>query len=336
MVNINTQRTVLITGCAGLIGNNFARFLLNKNYKVVGIDNLTGGFIDLLPVDENFIFYKLDLDSQTKIREIVEKHKPEVVYHFAAYAAEGLSPFIRYFNYKNNVLASASIINACIQNQTKIVFASSMAVYGTQNPPFTEIMNCLPDDPYGVAKLSIEHDLRCAGNQFNLRYSIIRPHNVIGLFQNIWDKYRNVLGIYVHNAISGKPLMIFGDGEQTRAFSDVKFILEPLEKLILQGDFQTYNIGSDRVVTINELARIVKKVSQEFNFSPKIQYVEKRHEVMHAYSDHNKAKSELNFADDTQVEEVTRQVFEWALEQPKRKILDMKYEIDKDLYTYWR
>ena len=127
-------------------------------------------------------------------------HKPDVVFHFAAYAAEGLSPFIRNFNYRNNLLCSANLINACITYDAKIIFTSSMAVYGNQETPFTEDLRPKPIDPYGIAKYSVEQDLAVSAEQFGLRYSIIRPHNVIGIYQNIWDKYRNVIGIYSQSA----------------------------------------------------------------------------------------------------------------------------------------
>jgi UDP-glucose 4-epimerase len=181
------MKKILITGCAGLIGANFSRYLLERGYFVIGIDNFFGGYEDFLPSSDNFIFYKKNLESDD-IKDIFDLHSIDCVFHFAAYAAEGLSPFIRKFNYVNNVLSSVSLINECIERDIKIVFTSSMAVYGNQPAPFTEDMIPAPIDPYGIAKFSIEQDLKCASEQFGLKYNIVRPHNVLGIYQNIWDK----------------------------------------------------------------------------------------------------------------------------------------------------
>ena len=101
------------------------------------------------------------------------------MFHFAAYAAEGLSPFIRNFNYRNNVIASANIINYCVNNNCKLIFTSSMAVYGDQDAPFTERMTPKPIDPYGIAKYAIEMDIQQASHQFGLKYNkaLVCPEN---------------------------------------------------------------------------------------------------------------------------------------------------------------
>ena len=214
---------IFVTGCAGLLGSNYCRHLLENGHEVVGIDNLSGGYKAFVPKGENFTFVKLNLENRKKVVELFDEHKPEVLIHFAAYAAEGLSPFIRNFNYRNNLICSANLINECIKNDTKMIFTSSMAVYGEQEPPFTEDKRPQPIDPYGVAKYAVECDLRLAHEQFGLRYNIVRPHNVLGVYQNIWDKYRNVIGIFIRKTLNGQPILVYGDGEQTRAFSDIKY-----------------------------------------------------------------------------------------------------------------
>lgn len=128
------NESIVITGVAGLIGSRMADWLLSNfpGYEVVGIDNLSGGYIE--NIDSRITFYNTDCAS-AEIRLIFERHQPKLVYHFAAYAAEGLSPFIRKFNYQNNLLATANIINESIrQNVERLVFTSSMAVYGAGNP----------------------------------------------------------------------------------------------------------------------------------------------------------------------------------------------------------
>lgn len=326
---------ILITGVAGLLGNHFCRYLLDKNYQIIGIDDFSGGYKDLLPVNENFIFYNKTLGEED-ISDIFNLHKPDVVFHFAAYAAEGLSPFIKCFNYKNNIIASSSIINECIKHDCKLIFTSSMAVYGNQKAPFIETMMPQPIDSYGIAKYAVEMDLKTCHQQFGLKYNIIRPHNVLGIYQNIWDKYRNVIGIFIYKTIIGEPMFIYGDGEQTRAFSDIKYYMEPFEKLINNFNGETFNIGADKYWSIKEVAEIVKKIALKYGYNPKIEHKEARHEVKHAFCDHAKAKSLLQFEDNTSLENLIDKMFLWAKDQPKREIKRMVYEVEKNIYSYWK
>ena len=102
---------IFVTGCAGLLGANYTRHLLANGHKVIGIDDLSGGYKAFVPQGENFTFVKFNLEKRKKIVDLFEEHKPEVLLHFAAYAAEGLSPFIRNYNYRNNLVCSANLIN---------------------------------------------------------------------------------------------------------------------------------------------------------------------------------------------------------------------------------
>ena len=327
---------IFVTGCAGLLGSNYTRHLIANGHKVIGIDDLSGGYKAFLPKDDNFTFVKFDLERRKKVVELFEEHKPDVLIHFAAYAAEGLSPFIRNFNYRNNLICSANLINECITHNTKMIFTSSMAVYGAQEPPFTEDKRPQPIDPYGVAKYAVEVDLELARQQFGLRYNIVRPHNVLGIYQNIWDKYRNVIGIFIRKTLNGQPILVYGDGEQTRAFSDIKYYMEPFDKLLTDYDGETFNIGADKYFSLNEVAEAVQKIGKKYGYDVPIEHGEPRHEVKHAYCDHTKAKSMLEFRDETNLEELIESVFVWAIKQPNRKVKKMEYEVTKDIYDYWR
>jgi UDP-glucose 4-epimerase len=326
---------VLITGAAGLLGANFSRHLLNKGYKVIGIDDLSGGYEDSVPYE--MTLYKQDLSNQKDVQEIFASEKPDYVFHFAAYAAEGLSPFIRNYNYTNNILSSANVINACINNEIKkVIFTSSMAVYGVGNPPFTESQLPTPEDPYGIAKYAVEMDLKLAYEMFGLKYSIVRPHNVVGIYQNIWDRYRNVIGIWIRKALAGEPLTIFGDGTQIRAFSDIKFYMDPFEKLMTAHDGEIFNIGADKHYTINEAAEAVINVAKELGINATKVHLEPRNEVHTAYCDHTKAHKLLGFKDNTDLHETIMKTFKWAKEQPNRPMKNMDYEIEKNMYSFWK
>jgi UDP-glucose 4-epimerase len=333
------MKKVLITGAAGLLGSHFSTYLLDKGYEVMGIDNLSGGYVEF--VDQRLIesqhFYNLDLLDTVSLEAIFKDNAPDYVYHFAAYAAEGLSPFIRNFNYTNNLICSINVINNCIKYDVKkIIFTSSMAVYGHGTPPFMESQAPKPADPYGIAKYTVELDLELAREQFGLQYNIIRPHNVIGTKQNIWDKYRNVIGIWIRESMMGNPIQIYGDGTQTRAFSDIQYCMEPFEKLMTLDNCDTFNIGADKEYDLKTIAVLVQKIAQEFGYHPDIRHIEARLEVKNAYSNHDKAKERLNFIDRTDIEKTIREMFAWAMEQPVREMKLMDYEIEKNMYSFWK
>ena len=326
---------VLITGVAGLLGANFSKYLIEKGNQVVGIDDLSGGYFS--SIDKRVKFYNQNLKNKEAISEIFSNEKPDFVYHFAAYAAEGLSPFIRNHNYTNNVICSANVINACINYDVKkIIFTSSMAVYGEGQPPFKEDQLPNPEDPYGIAKYAVEMDLKTANTQFGLRYSIVRPHNVVGIYQNLWDRYRNVIGIWIRKTINNEPITVFGDGTQVRAFSDIKFYMKPFEDLMNDHDGEIFNIGADKYWSINEVAELVQKIAKDYGNDVDIVHLEKRNEVHTAYCDHEKAKKMLCFNDNTNLEETIRSMYIWALKQPNREVNYFKYEIEKNLYDFWR
>ena len=327
---------ILITGVAGLFGAHLSRCFISKGYNVIGIDDLSGGYGEFVPKDiDNF--YKFNLNDINSLKSVFELEKPDYVYHLAAYAAEGLSPFVRNFNYTNNVLCSINIINECIKNNVKkLIFTSSMAVYGEGILPFTENQVLSPEDPYGIAKYTVEQDIKQANYQFNLKYNIVRPHNVVGIYQNIWDNYRNVIGIWIRQVLNNEPVSIFGDGLQKRAFSDISFYMEPLAKLMWECDNEIFNLGADKEYRIIEVAELLRNVVEKYGYKAKLVHLEQRHEVKNAFCDHSKAKKLLDFEDKTDLEKVINDMFLWAKEQPNREVKKIPYEIEKGIYSYWK
>jgi len=326
---------ILVTGNAGLLGSRLVDWLLeNTDHTVIGIDNLSGGYHE--NVHRDTIFIKRDLTDD--ISGIFEEYRPDVVYHYAAYAAEGLSPFIRTFNYTNNLLASANLINNSIEHGvSRFVFASSMSVYGdAHNPPFDEDMQQAPIDPYGVAKFSVEQDLKIAYDQHGLEYTIIRPHNFYGINQNIWDKYRNVLGIWMYQILNNMQPTIFGDGKQTRAFSYVDDSIQPFWNASQRDECidQIINLGGIKSCSILEACETLIEVSGT-NLSPK--FLETRHEVKHAFSTWEKSIELLDFEHKTELKDGLTKMWEWAKAQPMRdRFVWGNYEISKGIYSYWK
>jgi UDP-glucose 4-epimerase len=329
------MKGILITGAGGMIGSRMAEWILENHpgYTIIGVDNLSGGYIEHVPAGIRFESMDLatdDLDSLFNGTNI------EYVYHFAAYAAEGLSPFIRRFNYTNNLVATANVVNACIKyNVKRLVFTSSMAVYGLGEPPFDEADLPSPVDPYGVAKYACEMDIHIAGEQHGLDWCIIRPHNVYGKNQNIWDKYRNVLGIWMYQKLNGEPFTIFGEGGQKRAFSYLDDCLSPLWEAAMNSEAsqQVINLGSSREVTILQAAQTLGEVVGGSPFS----FLEQRHEVKNAYSTHSKSEKILGYKDKTSLKDGLTAMWEWAQQQPQRTRKEWdSYELERGLYGFWK
>jgi UDP-glucose 4-epimerase len=278
--------SVLVTGGAGFIGAHVVNDLIAAGEHVVVLDDLSGGFRE--NVHPKALFVQGSINDVVLIEKLFSDHTFEHVFHLAAYAAEGLSHFIKRFNYENNLVGSVNLINAAVNSGTKcFVFTSSIAVYGPGQLPMREDMIPSPEDSYGIAKLAVEMELRASKHMFDLDYIIFRPHNVYGEYQNIGDKYRNVVGIFMNQILQRKPLTVFGDGEQTRAFSYIRDISPIIARSPRTPEAynEVFNIGADDVFTVNALAQAV---SLEFDVKPSITHLAARKEVVHAYSDHSK------------------------------------------------
>lgn len=324
----------LVTGGAGFIGSHTTRALLEKNHEVIVLDDLSGGFEENIPKEA--IFINGSITDDQLIEEIFTQNQIDYVFHLAAYAAEGLSHFIRRFNYQNNLLGSVNLINASVKYGVKcFVFASSIAVYGALEPPMTEEMTPQPEDPYGIAKYAVELDLKAAHEMFGLNSVIFRPHNVYGEFQNLGDKYRNVIGIFMNQLMQGKPLTIFGDGEQTRAFSYIKDIISPIVSSISDPSTynQVFNIGADREYTVNQLAGEVITAMQ---IEGEIIHFPARNEVIHAYADHNKARKAFDQTSFVELATGLKKMAEWAKKTGIKSSTDFSnIEIHKNLPGSW-
>jgi UDP-glucose 4-epimerase len=263
--------------------------LIGMGHEVVAMDDLSGGFRD--NVNPGATFVEGSVVDQGLVDRLFREHAIDYAYHLAAYAAEGLSHFIKRFNYTNNLIGSVNLINACVNSgRVKcLVFTSSIAVYGRNQVPMTEDLVPQPEDPYGIAKYAVELDLRESHEMFGLDHVIFRPHNVYGERQNIGDKYRNVIGIFMNQILRGEPMTIFGDGEQTRAFSYIDDVAPVIARSVERRDSynMVFNVGADTPYSVNALARAV---ADAFGVKPDIRHLAARNEVVHAFADHGKVK----------------------------------------------
>jgi len=325
----------LVTGGAGFMGAHVAEHLLKLGHQVVVLDDLSGGSVENVP--EGATFVEGSILDRDLIKSLFEKYRFDYVFHLAAYAAEGLSHFIKHFNYQNNLIGSVNLINAAVNYEVKrFIFTSSIAVYGAAQLPMTEEMTPAPEDSYGIAKYAVEMELKASGEMFGLDYVIFRPHNVYGEKQNIGDKYRNVVGIFMNQILQGKPMTIFGDGEQTRAFSyidDVAPLIAQSAKLDGARN-QIFNVGADKPYTVNTLAELVARA---MGAPKKVEYLPPRNEVVHAFSDHSKVEKVFDYSPKIDLEEGVRRMADWVKEHGARESKEFgEIEISKKLPPSWK
>lgn len=300
----------LVTGGAGFIGSHVAKHCLQLGHQVVVLDDLSGGFRDQVP--EGAVFVEGSILDHGLLERLFDEYRFDYVYHLAAYAAEGLSHFIRRFNYTNNVVGSVNLINESVKHEVKcFVFTSSIAVYGHAKPPMREDMTPMPADPYGIAKYTVELDLTAAHEMFGLKYIIFRPHNVYGEHQNLGDRYRNVIGIFMNQIMCGQPLSVFGDGTQTRGFSYVDDVAPQIARSVnvTPAYGETINIGADTPYTVKKVAEVV---ADAFGTRPNMRFLPARNEVEHAYADHEKARLVFGEEQPVALEIGVSKMAEWA------------------------
>jgi UDP-glucose 4-epimerase len=329
------QPSAIVTGGAGFLGSHVAEELSRQGIQVVALDDLSGGFEDNVPAGVRFVRGSI-LDHRL-IDSLFEEYRFDYVFHLAAYAAEILSHHIRRFNYSNNVVGSVNLINSAINYGCKsFVFTSSIAVYGNNPSPMTEEMIPLPEDPYGVAKFAVEMDLEAARRMYGLNYIIFRPHNVYGERQNIGDPYRNVIGIFMNQLLQNKPMTIFGDGMQSRAFSYVGDVAPLIARSVFESKMygQIFNIGADKAYTVNELA---KEVSRAMGLPHNVSYLEARHEVKIAHSSHDKLSKFTGYTPKFDLVEGITQMANWVKTTGTRgSILFQDIELMHKLPAAWR
>lgn len=330
------EEKILVTGGAGFIGSHIVDDLINSGKKTIVLDDLSGGFLENINSSSEFI--KGSIEDETLVKKIFEENNINYVFHLAAYAAEGLSPFIRRFNYKNNLIGSVNLINESIKKQIKcFVFTSSIAVYGENQLPMTEETVPSPEDPYGISKLAVEQDLKAAKKLFGLDYIIFRSHNVYGERQNLNDKYRNVFGIFINQIKRNKPITIFGDGEQTRAFTYIRDISPIIAKSIENQNAynQVFNIGASKPYTVKYIAEVIKEAMNVPNHE--VIHLAPRKEVVHAYSSHEKVKEFFSYEDKTSLKDGVKKMIDWARNMKVgegKKFTNI--EITKNLPETWR
>ena len=324
------SKKILVTGAAGFLGSHLSEQLSNLGHEVIGIDNMIGGYEDNVP--KNIKFEKIDCCDFQKVKKVMKD--VEVVYHCAATAHEGLSVFSPFEITKNNYLASVAIFSAAVNEKVnRIIFCSSMARYGAQQPPFNEKMNPEPVDPYAISKVASEQVLKNLCDLNNIEWVIAVPHNIIGPRQKYDDPFRNVVSIMINRMLQGKAPIIYGDGKQTRCFSYIDDCLSCLIPMLDQKNLnkQIINIGPDEeFVTINKIAEICSNITG-VNLNP-IYKEDRPKEVKHATCSADKARELLNYQTKVNLENGIKKTFDYIKKRGAKPFdYHIELEIDNEL-----
>lgn len=312
---------ILVTGAAGFIGSHIVKQLLDEGYtNIFVVDDLSGGF--KVNVDKRAEFTKLDLRDKKRTAAYIERVKPEIVFHLAADATEGRSHFTPFSATERNYVAYLNVLIPSIKHGLKkMILTSSMSVYGSQEPPFSEDMPRIPQDMYGIAKSAMEQSTEILSEIHDFSYVIIRPHNVYGPGQNLSDPYRNVVAIFINRLLQNKHFYIYGDGQQKRAFTYIDNFTPYIIKaaFMKKAEGQIFNIGPTEEYTIDHLAKLILK-----NFFPDgkppvkmrpIYVPDRPLEVKNAWCTVDKAKKVLGYKTTVSFEEGIKQMILWAKEK---------------------
>jgi UDP-glucose 4-epimerase len=328
--------SILVTGGAGFIGSHVTEGLVHRGHTVTVLDDLSGGFRENVVAGARLVVGSIN--DVALVDDLFARHRFEHVFHLAAYAAEGLSHFIKRFNYTNNLIGSVNLINASVNTGVRtFVFTSSIAVYGASPElPMDEDTPAHPEDPYGIAKLAVEQELKVCKQMFDLDYIVFRPHNVYGERQNIGDKYRNVVGIFMNQLLQNKPMTVFGDGQQTRAFSYIgevaPIIAESIDVPAARN--QVFNIGADRPYSVKALALAV---AGAMGAPPEVVHLPARNEVVDAYSSHEKIARVFGSRPPVSLEEGLARMAAWVRQHGARSSKEFdNIEVMRNFPAAWR
>lgn len=327
----------LITGGSSFMGSHLTDYLIKEGHECVVLDNLSGG--NLKNVNPKAEFFLADIRDADAVHKAVKGIK--AIYHLCAWAAEGQSVFTPRFTTEVNYIGMINLLTAMINEGVEtIVFTSSMGVYGRQQPPMNEDMPRIPVDPYGLSKAACEQLLEIYQKVYGFNYVIIRPHNLYGERQNIYDPYRNAVAIFMNRVLwQGKPPIIYGDGLQTRQFSYVGDCTPAIARSAWTKEAygEIINVGSSEVTELKELAKTVLEACGRTDLTP--EYADWRPtEVKHAWCSMAKAERILSLKATTSLEKGIGRMVKWARTvkpQPFRYWDSSRFEIKKKVPKVW-
>ena len=293
------SKKILITGGAGFIGSHLAEALLKKGEEVFVIDNLSTGSlknIKHLLKNKKFHFTKGSVLDEKLMEELIKK--VDEVYHLAA--AVGVKMILKrpLSSLSTNIKGTEIVLEKAMKRKVKVLLASSSEVCGKDdNVPFREEKDRTYGSVYNdrwvyAFSKAVDEFLGLAyWREKKLPVVIVRLFNVIGPRQT--GRYGMVVPTFVRQALKGEPITVFGDGKQTRCFADVEDVVRAMIKLMStkKAEGQVINLGSDREISINQLAKKVKKITSS---TSKIIHIPYKKAYPNGYEDFRRRVPELS------------------------------------------
>ena len=341
---MSNAKRILVTGAAGFMGSHLVDYLVGEGHEVHGVDDMSGGFWRNIHPDSHFT--KLDLREREATQAYVREARPEILYHLAADATEGRSQFTPIQCTERNYMAYLNTLVPAIEcGLERVVVTSSMSVYGAQKPPFSEDMEPMPEDIYGIAKAAMETATRILSRVHGFEYVIVRPHNVYGPRQNIADPYRNVIGIFINRLMQSKHFFIYGDGEQHRAFTYIDDFTPYMAAAGFKPECvgEIINLGTRKEVSINTLKDMLFQLFFDGQQPPPdlrpVYLPDRPQEVREAYCTAGKAERLLDYRTNTDLAAGLQHMLAWARElgpQQPRYLEEGLELTHRDVPVTWR
>lgn len=304
---------ILVTGGAGFIGSHLVDRLLNEGFRVRVVDNLSTGEKENLAQHhskKSFQFIEGDIRDFDLVKKIVKG--VDAVLHEAALVSVTRSVENPLLSNEVNVTGTVNLLKACVDAHVKrFVFASSCSVYGdTETLPNHENLMLMPLSPYAADKVAAENYVKVFHDVYGLETTRLRYFNVYGPRQK-HGPYSGVISIFINRLLENKPLIIYGDGEQTRDFVNVKDVVEAnmlaLSKRNAVGE--VFNISTGEATTINTLAKTIQKILGK---TAEPVYDEPRPgDIRHSYADISKARKSMEYKPKVQLENGLKELIKW-------------------------
>jgi UDP-glucose 4-epimerase len=308
----------LVTGGAGFIGSHLADRLVDNGYQVTVVDNESTGRRSNVPPGARYL--RGDVTCPDDL-EAVFAHGLDVVLHVVGQVSLTRSYADPAFDLRTNVLGTINVLRLCLKYRVRrLLYASSMTVYGhTASLPTSEDNPCCPVSYYGITKYAGERYVHTTAERvdldFDFRVTSFRMYNVYGPRQALDNPYQGVLGIFLGNLLRGEPLIIFGDGEQSRDFVYIDDVVDAWVTAIdcRNSDGRVFNLGSGRRISINNLADHALAAFERSRLTYPVEYHPQRSgEQRHVEADTARARTALNWAPRTSFAEGLAKTALWA------------------------
>ena len=309
----------LVTGVAGFIGAAVAKRLLDDDHEVVGIDNLSTGYLSHVPVGVHF--YEISIHD-IEVLKILQNHNFEAIFHIAGQSGGELSYADPIYDLQSNAQSTLLLLKYASESQCKkIIYASTVSVYGEPeiclNIPETEVLN--PKSFYGVGKLASENYLRIYARQFGIDTIALRLFNVYGPGQNLNNLQQGITSIYLSQAVRGRHIHIKGSKDR---FRDLIYIDDATEAFMTVLDdkfrgFNAYNVSTGTKTIVED---IIEAIRLNLPFEISVKYEGATPGDVFGYTGNpDKLMAESDWRPKTMFDDGLRVMIEWVLENEKKK-----------------